>query len=160
MILQYIFHKPMRKIDDRWKVSCYRHRFLGHVDDLLATMQAFLAQLLSGSVPLDPFSTLADPEQFSSRFLSELYLVLSFSIDYATEAHPSQAIQNNTIWRFISTQAALGYAGNEKPTILSAIVARTMLNTRYVAMAFANTLGKLNDNRPRIPGTSRFWKGS
>jgi hypothetical protein len=131
---------------------------MSHVDDLLATMQAFSAQIMSGQVPLDPFSALVDPEQFSTRFLNESYLVLGFPIDYAIEAQTSQAVQNSAIWRFISTQAALGYAGTEKPTTISAIVARTMLNTRYVAMAFGNALGKPNDNRLKTPGMSKFSK--
>jgi len=125
---------------------------MSQVDDLLATMQAFSAQLMSGQFQLDPFSTLADPEQFSHRFLSESYLVLQFPIDYAIDGQTSQVVQNIAVYRFISTQAALGYAGGEGPTTLSAIVARTMLNTRYVAMGFGNALGKPNDNRLKTAG--------
>lgn len=132
---------------------------MSHVDDLLAAMQAFSSQLMSGQFQLDPFSALADPEQFNLRFLSESHLVLGFPIDYSIEAGTGQAVQNSAVYRFISTQAALGYAGDERPATLSAIVARTMLNARYVAMAFGNAIGKPNDNRLKTPGTSIMTYG-
>ena len=125
---------------------------MSHVDDLLATMQAFLAQLMSGQLQLDPFSALADPEHFHSRFLGESYLVLEFPIDYATEAQPSQGLQNPVYYRFISTQAALAYAGKDRHTTLSGVVARIILNMRYVAMAFGTAIGKPNENKLRHPG--------
>ncbi|KAK4691908.1 hypothetical protein P7C71_g5193, partial [Lecanoromycetidae sp. Uapishka_2] len=119
-------------------------------------MQALSSQLMSGQFQLDPFSALVDTEQFSLRFLSESYLVLGFPIDYSIEAQPTSAVQNSAVYRFISTQAALGYAGDERPTTLPAIVARTMLHTRYIAIALGNALGKPSDNRLKTPETIDF----
>lgn len=126
---------------------------MSHVDDLLATMQTFTSEIMSGHFQLDPFSALADPEQFHLRFLSESHTVLGFPIDYSIEAQTGQAVQNSAVYRFISTQAALRYAGDGRPTTMPGIVARTMLNTRYIALAFGNALGKPTDNRLKTPGT-------
>lgn len=120
--------------------------FSNYNDDLLATMQAFSTEHLYRAADLESLSALADGDNFKWHFLSELYRVLGLHHDYSVDTHPHTIYQNQVIQRCLSTQASLGYSGASMRPSLSASVAQTTLDLRYVAS------GLLYAGRSR-PGT-------
>ena len=104
------------------------------IDDLLAMMQSFFNRRLYSRAVLEALPAGAENDAFKWFFLSEMYRVLGLQFDYDT--HPQQILQSNTIQRCLSTQASLGYAGASRRPSLSAIVAQTTLDLRYVAYAY------------------------
>ena len=124
------------------------------IDDLLAVLQAFVSRRMYSSAILEALPASADSDAFKWYFLSEMYRVLGLQFDYDT--HPQQILQNNLIQRCLSTQASLGYAGASMRPSLSAIVAQTILDLRYVAYAYlAATKAKVGpDTDANKPGQS------
>ena len=121
-------------------------------DDILATMQMFMSQLIHGQVQADPFSTFADTEKFHTHFLGEIHRILIFPVDYSPDAQDMPTIQNAVLYRFLSTTAALSFVGKEVQTVLSSTVAQTILNERYVLSALSTVLTKPADNQLKHPG--------
>ena len=123
-------------------------------DDLQTTMQAFASQHLYSGAALGPLSALGDSDTFKWHFLTEMYRVLGLQYDYSVDTHPQQIIQNSIIQRCLSTQASLGRAGESQRPSLSAVVAHTTLELRYIGYCLIYvTRGKQgSDGELKNPG--------
>ena len=123
-------------------------------DDLLAVMQMFLRQ--HGFEPTQSGST-ANPS-VEHTFLSEMYRVLGTNVDYALDSGPELLFKNQMIQRFLSMQVSLSYAGEDKHRSLSAKIAWTILNLKFLATYFTITFSKKligppgTENEPKKPG--------
>ena len=125
-----------------------------YVDDCLATMQAFSDQFLEQQSELGPGPALANRDSFSYQFLGGFSRILELGIDYSINPQHLQLLANLYLQKLLSAQAAFGYSGEYSTRPLPAMVAYTMLNTRYIAYSFATVLSKQKptESELRNPG--------